>query len=126
MQRLLLTISRANGINSELFKDVIGVLEQALSTSCSTVAPTSRCHFCLLAPEITRYDTCFVFEILTYCRISIAESVQTLLRSMSQLSMENLSSECRTLKVLLQVSVHNDPSSLRYTVNLNLVNHRYP
>jgi|SRR6266550_9057207 len=68
MERLLLTISRANGLNSELFKDVIGVLEQALCmarTSRSTAAPTSRCQFCPLAPEITRYDTFFVFESLT-------------------------------------------------------------
>ena len=109
MERLLLTISRANGISSDLFKDVIAVLEQALSMTRAprgTVAPTRRCQFCPLAPEITRYDTCFVFEILTYSQISISESVQKLLRSMTQLSMENLSSECRTLKVLLQVSVH--------------------
>ncbi len=139
MERLLLTISGANGLNSELFKDVIGVLEQALSmvrASRSIVAPTSRCQFCPLAPEITRYDTCFVFESLTCSRISIAESIQTKYDSMtecelllptSQLSMENLSSECRTLKVLLQVSRlympnSNEPrGSLRY-----LVNRRYP
>src|SRR6266576_12879 len=56
MERLLLTISGANGLNSELFKDVIGVLEQALSmvrASRSIVAPTSRCQFCPLAPKIT-------------------------------------------------------------------------
>ncbi|KAF8331227.1 hypothetical protein F5887DRAFT_1176699 [Amanita rubescens] len=85
MERLLLTISRTN---SEQFKDVIRVLEQALSmarASCSTVAPIGRCQFCLLAPEITRMGT--------ECE---------LLLPTSQFSMENLSSECRTLKVLLQ------------------------
>ena len=70
MGRLLLTISRVNGIgiNSELPGGVIGVLEQALSVaraSLSTVAPTNRCQFCPLSPEITRYDTCFVLETLT-------------------------------------------------------------
>src|SRR6266550_5429378 len=87
MEKLLLTISRVNGFNSELFKDVIGIIEQALSrararASHSTVAPTSRCQFCPLAPEITRYDTCFVFESLTCSRISIAESIQTKYDSM--------------------------------------------
>ena len=136
MKRLLLTISRANGYNSELFKAVIEVLERALSmarASRGTVAPAMRCHFCLVAPEITRYDTCFVFESLTcFSRISIAESIQTMhdsmtteWESMGQLGMENLSSECRILKVFLQVSVVHVQFKLASELNLNIVNRRY-
>ena len=117
MERLLLTIARMNGFNSELFKDMIAVLEQALSmarASRSPIAPTIRCQFCLLAPEIARYDTSFLFESLTCSRISIAERIQSKYDSMtaecesaSQFSVEE--SECRTLKAFLQVSVSTRP-----------------
>ncbi|KAF8331231.1 hypothetical protein F5887DRAFT_922813 [Amanita rubescens] len=105
IERLLRTISGGNSTSSELFRDLIVTLEQALSlarTSRCDATSTSRCHFCILTLKIIRIaeriqikydnrmnDRAFPWSIRQF--EAIREEI-----------MENLTSECNMLKELLQ------------------------
>ncbi len=122
MERLLRIISAANGVNSGSFHDLVLVLERTLSVARATrntVACAGKCQFCLLMPEIIRCEPCVVIERRISWSSDLAYSIIERIQinsdcmmkgresfcSIRQLDIETLARDCRTLKVLLQVSV---------------------
>ncbi|KAF8347355.1 hypothetical protein F5887DRAFT_958046 [Amanita rubescens] len=104
MEGLLHTISGANdGSHPDTFQGLAKVLEQALSVALLTSSTAlSGCLFCPLASDIVR----------------IADRIQTKIKAMRGEVTEDFSSDCRTLRELLQLimDIHktnpmNPPSS---------------
>ncbi|KAF8333344.1 hypothetical protein F5887DRAFT_1286375 [Amanita rubescens] len=103
LEGLLYTTSREDDAQWDTFQDLVKVLERALSVASHSTA-SSRCIFCPFSPDIVRITDRIQtkYRSTTKDLVPLPSTQIRLLGSMRANFMEDLTSDCRTLKELLR------------------------